>query len=112
MARKKTKKSMSSESLGLVAARFKVLSEPARLSLLHALMANEANVSQLVELTELSQANVSKHLSVLLESGYVQRHKDGLFHVYSIADTSVWQLCDLMCESIESKLGNDLKNFR
>lgn len=108
----KKKQGMSIESLGLVAARFKVLSEPARLSLLNALMTAEANVGELVQATGLSQANVSKHLSVLHKAGYVQRHKDGLFHVYSIADSSVWQLCDLMCSSIEDKLGKDLKSIR
>ncbi|MHC4839702.1 MAG: ArsR/SmtB family transcription factor [Planctomycetota bacterium] len=112
MARKKNSKGMTTEALGQVAARFKVLSEPARLSLLNALMKDEANVGELVETTGLSQANVSKHLKVLQDAGYVQRHKDGLFHIYSIADSSVWQLCDLMCTSIEAKLGRDLKNLR
>lgn len=113
MAKKKNKgKALSEEALQIVAQRFKILGEPARLSLLNALMEKELNVNELVEATELSQANVSKHLGILLEAGYVQRRKEGLYTVYSIADSNVWQLCDLMCASIEQKLGKDLKAFK
>ncbi|MCA8912739.1 MAG: winged helix-turn-helix transcriptional regulator [Planctomycetes bacterium] len=109
MARKKDHKPLSPAALGLVAARFKLLGEPARLSLLNALMEEAKNVNELVESTGLSQANVSKHLAHLADAGYVHRRKDGLYTVYSIADDSVFQLCDLMCSSIAKKLGQDLK---
>lgn len=110
MARKKKEtKALSPAALTLVAARFKLLGEPARLSLLNVLMEGAKNVNELVESTGLSQANVSKHLSHLADAGYVNRRKDGLFTVYSIADDSVFQLCDLMCSSIAKKLGQDLK---
>ncbi|MCA8914269.1 MAG: winged helix-turn-helix transcriptional regulator [Planctomycetes bacterium] len=100
---------MGAAALGLVAARFKLLGEPARLALLNALMLKELNVNELVETTGLSQANVSKHLGQLADAGYVQRRKEGLYTVYSIADDSVFQLCDLMCGAIAKKLGQDLK---
>lgn len=110
MARKKNEpKALSPAALTMVAARFKLLGEPARLALLNALMTSEQNVNELVENTGLSQANVSKHLSQLADAGYVTRRKDGLYTVYSIADDSVFQLCDLMCSSIAKKLGQDLK---
>lgn len=112
MAVKKKKRALSEDALQMVAQRFKILGEPARLSLLNALMVNEQNVAELVSATGLSQANVSKHLGILLEAGYVQRRKEGLYTVYSIADSDVWQLCDLMCASIEKKLGRDLKAFK
>lgn len=109
MTRKKDHKPMGAAALGLVAARFKLLGEPARLALLNALMLKELNVNELVETTGLSQANVSKHLGQLVDAGYVQRRKEGLYTVYSIADDSVFQLCDLMCGAIAKKLGQDLK---
>ncbi|MCB9893165.1 MAG: winged helix-turn-helix transcriptional regulator [Planctomycetes bacterium] len=109
--KKKTPKPMSAAALGLVAARFKLLGEPARLSLLNALMVKEMNVNDLVEATGLSQANVSKHLGQLADAGYVHRRKEGLFTIYSIADDSVFQLCDLMCGAIARKLGQDLKSI-
>jgi DNA-binding transcriptional ArsR family regulator len=109
MAKKKEFKPLSPEALALVAARFKLLGEPARLALLNALMAREMNVNELVQATGLGQANVSKQLGQLADAGYIQRRKDGLFTVYSIADDSVFQLCDLMCGAIAKKLGQDLK---
>lgn len=109
MARRRTFSPLGPAALALVAARFKLLGEPARLALLNALMEREMNVSGLVRATGLSQANVSKQLAQLSDAGYVRRRKDGLFAVYSIADDTVFQLCDLMCGSIAKKLGSDLK---
>lgn len=65
-------------ALPLVAERFKVLSEPARLALLRSLQYGEQTVNQLVSGTGLGQANVSKHLQVLYAHGFVKRRKNGL----------------------------------
>lgn len=96
-------KIMSPQVLELVAHRFKVLADPARLRLLNALRTGERSVSELVEETGLSQANVSKHLGVLHASGFVGRRKEGLFTYYVLADKGVFRLCDLVCERIEAE---------
>lgn len=88
---------LTPELLDLVAARFKVLAEPARLSILNALRDGERTVSELVDATELGQANVSKHLQQLHSHGFVKRRKDGLFTYYALADRDVFRLCDIMC---------------
>ncbi|HEX6614698.1 MAG TPA: metalloregulator ArsR/SmtB family transcription factor [Gemmatimonadales bacterium] len=93
---------MTVQQLVLVADRFKVLAEPARLQLLQALMAGERTVGELTEGTGLSQANVSKHLQLLLAHGLVARRKAGLFAYYSLADESVFQLCELVCTRLET----------
>ena len=90
--------------LELIAARFKGLAEPARLTILSALRAGELSVSDLVEATGLSQANVSKHLQVLNSLGFVKRRKGGLFVYYALADKSVFQLCDIMCGCLEAEV--------
>ncbi|HEU4697868.1 MAG TPA: metalloregulator ArsR/SmtB family transcription factor [Gemmatimonadales bacterium] len=95
------KGAMTAAQLALVAERFKVLAEPVRLQLLQALMAGERTVGELVEATGLSQANVSKHLQLLLAHELVARRKEGLFAYYSLADESVFQLCDLVCSRLE-----------
>jgi DNA-binding transcriptional ArsR family regulator len=83
--------------LARIAHRFAVLAEPARLALLNVLRGGERSVSELVEETSLAQANVSKHLRVLREHGFVARRRVGLFVRYSIADDDVFRLCDIMC---------------
>ena len=67
------------ELIPLVAERFRALAEPARLEILAALRTGERTVSELVDVTGLGQANVSKHLAVLRQNGFVVRRKDGLF---------------------------------
>jgi len=88
----------------MVAERFKALSEPARLQLLQAMQPRELSVNELVHVTGLGQANVSKHLQVLHGLGFVKRRKEGLFVYYALADRSVLEQCDLMCGQIEAQL--------
>lgn len=97
-------KTLSPELIELVAERFKALADPARLRILNALRPGELAVSELVEVTELSQANVSKHLAILHALGFVQRRKEGLFVYYALADRDIFRLCDIMCGRIEAEL--------
>jgi DNA-binding transcriptional ArsR family regulator len=95
-------RALTTDQLALVAERFKVLAEPARLQLLQALMQGERSVGELADVTGLTQANVSKHLQLLLAQGLVARRKDGLFVHYQIADESVFKLCELVCTRLET----------
>jgi DNA-binding transcriptional ArsR family regulator len=95
---------LSPDLLRLIAERFKVLSEPARLEILNALRDGEMTVSELVDATGLGQANLSKHLQLLLAHNYVARRRDGLFAYYSLADRDVFKLCDLMCGRLASEV--------
>src|SRR3972149_395826 len=67
--------------LDLVADRFRVLGEPARLRLLQAPRHAPRRGGELAEATGLSPANVSKHLQILHAARFVERRKEGL-HVY------------------------------
>ncbi len=95
---------LSPDLLAGVAERFKALAEPTRLQLLHCLRGGEATVSELVRRTGLTQANVSKHLHLLLTLGFVARRKEGLFAYYRLADREVFRLCDIMCGRLEREL--------
>ena len=96
-----SRKPLAPDTLRAVALRFKVLAEPARLEVLNALRAAPLNVSELIEATGLNQANLSKHLQLLHASGFVTRHRDGLFVIYALADASVFTLCDIMCGQLQ-----------
>ncbi|MEJ7872364.1 MAG: metalloregulator ArsR/SmtB family transcription factor [Rubrobacteraceae bacterium] len=99
---------LSGDALDMVAERFKILSEPMRLRLLYSLMDGEKSVTQLVEETGSLQANVSKHLGMMLDAGVVGRRKEGLRAYYRVADESIYELCDLVCGSIQDRLEADL----
>lgn len=94
---------MTVDVLGLVAERFKVLGEPARLQILQCLRSGERTVGDLVDETGLGQANVSKHLQLLHGSGFVVRRKAGLFVYYRLADRDVFKLCDVMCGRLDGE---------
>ena len=112
MPRKNKGPRISGPALRLVARRFKVLSEPARLQLLIALEQGEQHVTALVKLTGLTQANVSKHLGILMEVGMVDRRKQGLNSFYFISDPQIMELCDLMCARLENDLAQRSAHFR
>jgi DNA-binding transcriptional ArsR family regulator len=95
---------MPAEVVARVADRFRALAEPSRLQLLQALRGGEAAVGELVARTGLSQANVSKHLGILLAAGFVARRRSGLFVHYRLADRDVLRLCDIVCGRLEREL--------
>jgi DNA-binding transcriptional ArsR family regulator len=94
---------LSPEVVELIARRFRILAEPARLTILNRLMEGEMTVTELVEGTGLNQANVSKHLQQLRATGFVDRRREGLFAHYTLADPSVHTLCQVMCERLEDQ---------
>ena len=109
-AKKNLKKTgMSDAQLEESARLFGVLSEPARLRILRALMAGPLTVTDLIEATGLKQGNVSKHLGLLADSAFVAREKDGNFARYSIADQNIFSLCELMCCRIQQQAEAKLK---
>jgi ArsR family transcriptional regulator len=100
---KNTALRMSPEATFLVASKFKVLSEPIRLQILQFLEDGEASVSKITEGVGASQPNVSKHLKMLQDAGFVSRRSDGNLAFYSIADESVFELCRVVCGSLKEQ---------
>ena len=94
---------MSPEAITYVAARFKVLSEPVRLHILQQLESGKLGVTELATLIRTTQPNVSKHLKMMQDAGLVARKQEGNTVYYSIADDSVFELCDVVCGSLKDK---------
>lgn len=105
------KQPLPREALAVVAARFRAMGETTRLELLQFLMEEEKSVQELSELTSKSQANISKHLGILADQGILNRRKQGLFVYYSVADTSVYQLCDLVCGALSERFAKVQQHF-
>lgn len=95
---------LSEGALQLVAQRFAVLAEPMRLRLIQALFDGERNVTELVEATGGTQANVSRHLQTLTGAHILGRRKEGLLVYYHISDPSIPKLCQLVCGGLEKSL--------
>ncbi len=103
---------LNDTNASVIADRFKALGEPTRLRLLNALRDGECSVGELAERIGGGQANVSKHLQVLLQQGYVTRRKEGTTSWYRIADPEVFTLCELVCGGLEEHLERRRKTLR
>jgi ArsR family transcriptional regulator len=108
----KSRRTMSPAALELVAARFRVLGEPNRLKLLIELQAGERCVNDLSRATGLTQANVSRHLHALMESGILGRRKSGLQVFYTIADSTIFEMCDHVCGSLAKRMKSQASFFK
>lgn len=90
--------------LELVAYRFRVIGEPMRIRLLEQLRQGPATVGQLAEALGATQQNVSKHLGILYHAGILTREKRGTSVRYTIADTTVFELCELVCGRLRQRI--------
>jgi DNA-binding transcriptional ArsR family regulator len=104
MIKKPAHRPLAGPALELIAARFRALGEPSRLKLIIALETGEKTVTELVQATGLTQANASRHLQSLTHAGVLGRRKAGLSVIYSIADPTIFDLCDHVCGSVQERL--------
>ena len=87
-----------------IADFFKMLSEVSRLQIVCSLKSGPKTVTQIIEITGLGQANVSKHLKLLTQGKIVTRSQQGINVVYEIANPLVFPMCDLVCNALENQL--------
>lgn len=90
----------------LIAQRFRVIAEPMRIRLLDALRDGPLTINELTETLGASQQNVSKHIGVLAQAGIVAREKDGNRVRCSIADQTIFELCELVCGGLRQQVAD------
>ena len=88
----------------LIAQRFRIIGEPMRIRLLDALRDGPMTINELTDALGATQQNVSKHVGVLAQAGIVGREKDGNRVRCSIADESVFELCELVCGGLREQV--------
>lgn len=88
---------MSSEKLELElkAKLFRGFSDSSRLSILEALRVQPLNVGEIVQVTGLSQSNISNHLGCLRDCGLVTNEQRGRYTYYRLTDDRIDSLLRL-----------------
>ncbi|MGB1360962.1 MAG: ArsR/SmtB family transcription factor [Alphaproteobacteria bacterium] len=72
-----------------MATVFKLLGDKSRLSIVIACMEGKKSVSEIIEITGLSQSLISHNLKPLRENRILKSEKDGKFQFYSIDDNHI-----------------------
>ncbi len=96
MSTTQTKRALNDAELEQVAMHFRMLGEPMRLKILQAICQQPRTVNDIVGTVGATQANVSKHLSLLATAGIVTREKDGACVYYGLKDELTLKLCALV----------------
>jgi len=110
MARR-THPPLTPEQFEEISQRFRLLGDPLRLRLLNELRAGERSVGELALAVDASQPNVSKHLGLLHRAGLLARRQDGNSVYYEVADPTIFDLCEIVCGSIERDLERRRRRF-
>ena len=82
----------------------KVFSNPTRLEILNLLRDKEMSVTELIEKTKLSQANISQHLAIMKYKGIVLSNRKGKNIYYKVAVPKIIKAFDIIREVLEEKL--------
>jgi DNA-binding transcriptional ArsR family regulator len=72
----------------------------------------EKCVQDLVAATDTSQANVSKHLKVMLQAGILTRRSEGTSAYYRVEDPLIFELCSLVCDRLAVRIEQQARHFR
>ena len=81
-----------------MAGRLKLMSHPERLLMLCRMDEGETSVTELVELTGLSQSAVSQHLAMLRDESVVATRGEAQTRYYSLRDPVVRAIIHALCD--------------
>jgi ArsR family transcriptional regulator, virulence genes transcriptional regulator len=94
----------------------KTLANPRRLEVISVLRDGEFTATQLIQKIKISKANLSQHMSILIEKGVVFSRREGTNVFYKLSDERITKACDLMREVLihnleqNNSLLKDIKN--
>jgi ArsR family transcriptional regulator len=104
---------MKKESFyNLHAEMCKTISNPRRQAILDTIRGGELTVSELIERTGVSQANLSQHLAILRSKGVVKTRRDGNNIFYSISNIKIIEAYDLISEVLEDSTTSREKTIK
>src|SRR3990167_8197086 len=82
----------------------KVFSNPTRLEILNLLRDKQLSVTQLIEETRLSQANISQHLSIMKSKGIATSDRKGKNIYYKLSNPKIIKAFDIIREVLAEKI--------
>ncbi len=82
-------------ALSTKAKLFRGFGDPSRLSILESMLDGPKKVNEIVQVTGLSQPNVSGHLSCLRDCGLVSAEQQGKYVIYRLSDARVNEIIRL-----------------
>ncbi len=94
---------MDDLQLEKVAEMFRVFSEKTRLAIIQELKGGRLSVNEVVERLETSQANISKQLKLLYDSGIVTRDRKGNQIFYGMNGGFPFEVCKLVCNRLNEQ---------
>ena len=92
---------MTPDELGQIALQFRLLGEPMRLKILEVVCDRPRAVNDIVATVGATQANVSKHLSLMASAGLLTREKRGQSVYYGLKNPLILKVCALMHTQLE-----------
>src|SRR3989338_7106230 len=92
------------ELYNLHAEMCKVFSNPTRLEILNLLRDKKMSVTELINKTKLSQANISQHLSIMKSKGIVSSKRDGKNIFYKLTNVRIIKAFDIIREVLSERL--------
>jgi len=87
----------------------KALSHPVRLQIIELLRKGEQNVGSIVKALSIQQSSLSRHLTILKESGILAARQQGLLIYYDIEDHDIFKVLKparvLLCKRLKKTEG-------
>ena len=93
----------------------KTFANPTRLRIIEALRDQELTASQLLKTIPISKANLSQHMSVLIQRGVVTARREGVNVFYKLYDQRITRACALMRDVLLKRLEENsalIKNIK
>ena len=96
----------------------KTLANPRRLEIIAALRDEEFTATQLTQKIKISKANLSQHMSILIEKGVVFSRRERINVFYKLSEERITKACDLMREVLiknlekNNNLLKDIQNLK
>src|SRR3989344_4775806 len=87
----------------------KVFSNSIRLEILELLRDKRLSVTELIDKTKLSQANISQHLSIMKSKGIVVSERNGKNIYYKLQNSKIIKAFDIIKEVLSERLEKEKK---